>query len=482
MELDLDLQVVQNLVQRYPDMESLFTRMPEDIKLHGIRVAEYTQAMYNAGVEVEINPFDEKSAKERSSLYSRYMFMAGKYHDIGVMCMPEDSPYRRPDVQAPELSNDVEHVLFGNVLSDYYAQASHYQPQMLWVMMGETLRSHHEKYDGSGFPDKLMTDQMPLSAWIVSVAVMLDVETAYPFSENPFKERFQRMLDFVMENKLNELELVLRVAESKLERVFQKHISESNMITYKPMLIKHTAKRSMYLKYRRVNYLMDNELVAFQALPIFQLKSRKENMYFDEIADKLKEAKITASVWNYFLYEASDMRVRMEAYGLSDIIIQVPILPGILSQNKVDNFFDPWIKETKTDISRYCFMIEPDMLAKPSKTLITNLNRITEYGAKLMMIDFTGEQAYNYEDIGITINFIQLSSILLDRMNESIKESVAAVEAAGIIVQADGIDSDDYNELLESMHVRQMCGDYPGEYKNDTEILIECCALKNNFD
>jgi putative two-component system response regulator len=35
-------------------------------------------------------------------------------------------------------------------------------------------RYHHERYDGSGYPDKLKGDQIPLSAQLVSVADVYD--------------------------------------------------------------------------------------------------------------------------------------------------------------------------------------------------------------------------------------------------------------------------------------------------------------------
>jgi len=39
------------------------------------------------------------------------------------------------------------------------------------------IRWHHEKYDGSGYPDRLMGDEIPLSAQIVGIADVYDALT-----------------------------------------------------------------------------------------------------------------------------------------------------------------------------------------------------------------------------------------------------------------------------------------------------------------
>ena len=39
------------------------------------------------------------------------------------------------------------------------------------------IRSHHEKYDGSGYPDRLRGDEIPVSAQIVCIADVYDAMT-----------------------------------------------------------------------------------------------------------------------------------------------------------------------------------------------------------------------------------------------------------------------------------------------------------------
>jgi ribonuclease P protein subunit RPR2 len=44
------------------------------------------------------------------------------------------------------------------------------------------IRSHHERWDGRGYPDRLLADEIPLTARVFAVADVLDaVTTARPY-------------------------------------------------------------------------------------------------------------------------------------------------------------------------------------------------------------------------------------------------------------------------------------------------------------
>jgi HD-GYP domain-containing protein (c-di-GMP phosphodiesterase class II) len=45
------------------------------------------------------------------------------------------------------------------------------------------VRSHHERYDGKGYPDRKKGDELPMYAWIVSAADAIDAMT----SDRPYR-------------------------------------------------------------------------------------------------------------------------------------------------------------------------------------------------------------------------------------------------------------------------------------------------------
>ncbi|MBR3646529.1 MAG: hypothetical protein IKN54_08915, partial [Lachnospiraceae bacterium] len=59
----------------------------------------------------------------------------------------------------------------------------------------EVCRWHHERYDGTGYPDGLKGDQIPISAQVVSVAEVYDVLT----SERVYKDAMsnEKALDII---------------------------------------------------------------------------------------------------------------------------------------------------------------------------------------------------------------------------------------------------------------------------------------------
>jgi len=46
------------------------------------------------------------------------------------------------------------------------------------------VRSHHERFDGKGYPDRKRGDELPLFAWIVSAADAIDAMT----SDRPYRK------------------------------------------------------------------------------------------------------------------------------------------------------------------------------------------------------------------------------------------------------------------------------------------------------
>ena len=53
-------------------------------------------------------------------------------------------------------------------------------------MAADVARYHHEKWNGKGYPDRLMEDQIPLSARILAIADVFDALIA----KRPYKDGF----------------------------------------------------------------------------------------------------------------------------------------------------------------------------------------------------------------------------------------------------------------------------------------------------
>jgi HD-GYP domain-containing protein (c-di-GMP phosphodiesterase class II) len=98
----------------------------------------------------------------------------GKLHDIGKIGVPDAILQKTGKLTDAEFAKMKEHPVVGfNILSG------------LRMLTDELVivRSHHERYDGKGYPDRKKGDELPMFAWIVSAADAIDAMT----SDRPYR-------------------------------------------------------------------------------------------------------------------------------------------------------------------------------------------------------------------------------------------------------------------------------------------------------
>jgi HD-GYP domain-containing protein (c-di-GMP phosphodiesterase class II) len=99
----------------------------------------------------------------------------GRLHDIGKIGTPDAILQKAGKLTDEEFAKMKEHPVAGfNILSG------------LRMLTDELVivRSHHERYDGKGYPDRKKADELPMFAWIVSAADAIDAMT----SDRPYRK------------------------------------------------------------------------------------------------------------------------------------------------------------------------------------------------------------------------------------------------------------------------------------------------------
>jgi putative two-component system response regulator len=98
--------------------------------------------------------------------------IAGCLHDIGMIDVPattQQSPKRFPDLSSEERESINKHPERG---------AEYVRGSSPWALMAQqVIRHHHERYDGAGYPQRLVGKSIPLVARIVAVADAFDAMT-----------------------------------------------------------------------------------------------------------------------------------------------------------------------------------------------------------------------------------------------------------------------------------------------------------------
>jgi response regulator RpfG family c-di-GMP phosphodiesterase len=107
--------------------------------------------------------------------------MAGRLHDLGMMGIREDVLNKTGALTPEEYDHVKEHVVIG---SQILAPLTHLGPVVDYV------RGHHERWDGTGYPDGLAGEEIPLGARIVAAAEVYDaLTTSRPYQAKLLPEQ-----------------------------------------------------------------------------------------------------------------------------------------------------------------------------------------------------------------------------------------------------------------------------------------------------
>jgi len=102
---------------------------------------------------------------------------AGYLHDIGKVAV-DKRLFGKPTVlDAEEFREMADHTTVGHQIVTGV--------QFPWPFVPEVVRWHHERADGSGYPDGLLNEEIPMPARIVGLADTFDAMT----SPRPYRER-----------------------------------------------------------------------------------------------------------------------------------------------------------------------------------------------------------------------------------------------------------------------------------------------------
>ena len=118
--------------------------------------------------------------------------LAAPLHDIGKIAIPDAVLMKKGPLSMEELNVMRQHPLLGyNLLAD--SQSRFIQTAAKIAL------NHHERYDGTGYPNNVKGEAIPLEARIVSVADVLDAL----LSERPYKSAWSldKSIQYLLEQK-----------------------------------------------------------------------------------------------------------------------------------------------------------------------------------------------------------------------------------------------------------------------------------------
>lgn len=107
------------------------------------------------------------------------LYRGGYLHDIGKICVPDAILFKQGKLTKEEWVIMEMHTVQGERICS---------PMKSLAPVLPIIRSHHERWDGSGYPDRLTGTAIPLLARILQIADIYDALT----TARPYKQAFSR--------------------------------------------------------------------------------------------------------------------------------------------------------------------------------------------------------------------------------------------------------------------------------------------------
>lgn len=132
-----------------------------NIRGHSLRVGRYAAGICDA---MGLDPAEITAVRA-----------SGYLHDIGKVAIDKAIFGKPAKLNAEEFREMADHTVIGHQIV--------HGVQFPWPHVPEVVRNHHERADGSGYPDRLHLDDMPTSVRVIGVADSFDAMT----TERPYR-------------------------------------------------------------------------------------------------------------------------------------------------------------------------------------------------------------------------------------------------------------------------------------------------------
>jgi len=164
-------------------------------------------------------------AKEMPDSFARDILRFAPMHDIGKVGVEDRILLKNGPLTDDERAVMMLHPVIGAQVLERCEKQVNQAGYSMFGMGVEIASSHHEKFDGSGYPEKLSGKKIPLSARIVAVADVFDALT----SKRPYKAAWsvEKALSVIQEDSGTHFDPVVVSAfinaQERVLDIYEKH-------------------------------------------------------------------------------------------------------------------------------------------------------------------------------------------------------------------------------------------------------------------
>ena len=205
----LKVKAYNDLMSNYQkELEQEVSKRTEDLKLAFEKIKEASlDTIYRLSVASEYKDHDTGTHTKRVSRYAaavarqlgmdentiENILYAAPMHDLGKIGIPDYILTKPAKLDPAEWEIMKQHTCIGaKILQGSNAE---------FIILGETIAlNHHEKWDGSGYPNSLKGSKIPIAGRITAIADVFDaLISKRPYRKDPFS--MEKALEIIMEER-----------------------------------------------------------------------------------------------------------------------------------------------------------------------------------------------------------------------------------------------------------------------------------------
>jgi putative two-component system response regulator len=235
-------ELESEVARRTRDLEQAFARI-KSVSLEAIyrltRAAEYKDEDTGAHIQRMSNYAAAISRKMGlGERVTESILYATPMHDIGKIGIPDRILLKPGKLDPDEWAVMQQHTIIGARILEGSTTGI--------IRLGETVAlTHHEKWDGSGYPKRLKGKQIPLVGRIVAIADVFDALT----SKRPYKEAFslERSYEIIRQGRGTHFDPavvdVFFSAQTDILKIKDAFHDDADFINQAPMIIQNQNRR-----------------------------------------------------------------------------------------------------------------------------------------------------------------------------------------------------------------------------------------------
>jgi HD-GYP domain-containing protein (c-di-GMP phosphodiesterase class II) len=152
-----------------------------DTGAHVLKVARMTQE-----IAWELQNADKDLSQKIDDKFMQHVALASVLHDVGKVTIPDRILLKTGPLDTQERQEMNRHSKVGH---DIIAKMSDFQESSYCLNMASNISlSHHEKFDGGGYPQGISGNDIPLEARIVAVSDVFDALVSWRPYKQPWSE------------------------------------------------------------------------------------------------------------------------------------------------------------------------------------------------------------------------------------------------------------------------------------------------------